>query len=76
MFFNILALTPLLERFEAENGSLPTLLLFTGRSFPSSSGQLLLCLTSLLAFGLLPGGSYTLIERFIFRSNTAVQGAR
>jgi hypothetical protein len=38
MFFNILALTPLLERFEAENGSLPTLLLFTGRSsLPPSS---------------------------------------
>jgi membrane associated rhomboid family serine protease len=32
MIVNLLALTPLLERFEAENGSLPTLLLFTGRS--------------------------------------------
>ncbi|KAG9616754.1 rhomboid protein 2, partial [Aureobasidium melanogenum] len=57
MIVNIFALTPLLERFEAEHGSLPTLLLFTG------------------PFGLLPGGSYTLIERFIFRSNTAVMGA-
>ncbi|KAI4731717.1 hypothetical protein E4T49_00754 [Aureobasidium sp. EXF-10728] len=57
MILNMFALAPLLERFEAENGSLPTLLLFTG------------------PFGLLPGGSYTLIERFIFRSNTAVQGA-
>jgi len=28
---NILALTPLLERFEAENGTLVTLILFTGR---------------------------------------------
>lgn len=28
---NIIALTPLLERFEADNGSLVTLLLFTGR---------------------------------------------
>lgn len=34
------------------------------------------CLTHVLAFGLLPGGSYTLIERFVFRGNTAVQGAR
>jgi hypothetical protein len=42
----------------------------------SHSLQLALRLTKLLAFGLLPGGSYTLIERFIFRSNTAVQGAR
>ncbi|THZ88298.1 hypothetical protein D6C84_00973 [Aureobasidium pullulans] len=57
MIVNIFALTPLLERFEAENGSLPTLLLFTG------------------PFGLLPGGSYTLIEKFIFHANTAVQGA-
>ncbi|KAF2814262.1 uncharacterized protein BDZ99DRAFT_459967 [Mytilinidion resinicola] len=30
LIFNVLALTPLLERFEAENGTLPTLLLFTG----------------------------------------------
>lgn len=35
MIVNIFALTPLLERFEAEHGSLPTLLLFTGRSFYS-----------------------------------------
>lgn len=33
MIVNMFALTPLLERFEAEHGSLPTLLLFTGRSF-------------------------------------------
>lgn len=38
MILNMFALAPLLERFEAENGSLPTLLLFTGRSFlPLSS---------------------------------------
>ncbi|KAL1306029.1 hypothetical protein AAFC00_004157 [Neodothiora populina] len=30
MIINVLALTPLLERFEAENGSLVTLLLYTG----------------------------------------------
>ncbi|GAB7356335.1 hypothetical protein MBLNU459_g7128t2 [Dothideomycetes sp. NU459] len=55
---NIIALTPLLERFEAENGSLPVLLLFTG------------------PFGLLPGALYTLLERFLLRGNTTVQGAR
>lgn len=33
MILNVLALTPLLERFEAENGSLPTLLLYTGRQY-------------------------------------------
>lgn len=42
MIVNIFALTPLLERFEAENGSLPTLLLFTGRSSLLHSVQLLL----------------------------------
>ena len=31
MILNLVALTPLLERFEADNGSLVTLLLYTGR---------------------------------------------
>lgn len=31
LIFNVLALTPLLERFEAEYGTLVTLVLFTGR---------------------------------------------
>ena len=42
MIVNIFALTPLLERFEAENGSLPTLLLFTGRSSLSLCSILLM----------------------------------
>lgn len=75
MIVNILALTPLLERFEAENGTLPTLILFTGRSSVPAH-HLLVLLTCSLAFGTLPGGIYTLIERFAFRANTAVQGAR
>jgi hypothetical protein len=54
---NSIALTPLLERFEMENGTIVTLLLFTG------------------PFGLLPGLIYTGLERFIFRSNSAVIGA-
>jgi hypothetical protein len=54
---NMIALTPLLERFEMENGTIVTLLLFTG------------------PFGLLPGGLYTLIERFILRNNSAAIGA-
>jgi glycosylphosphatidylinositol transamidase len=33
MFLNVLALTPLLERFEAEYGTLTTLALFMGREF-------------------------------------------
>lgn len=33
VLLNILALTPLLERFECEHGSLVTLILFTGRQY-------------------------------------------
>ncbi|KAF2660691.1 hypothetical protein K491DRAFT_688132 [Lophiostoma macrostomum CBS 122681] len=57
MIFNVLALTPLLERFEHEFGTLVTLALFTG------------------PFGTLPGGIYTLLEKFVLRSNTVVMGA-
>ncbi|KAF2169587.1 hypothetical protein M409DRAFT_64673 [Zasmidium cellare ATCC 36951] len=45
---NIIALTPLLDRFESEHGTIVTFILFTG------------------PFGLLPGGLYTLLERFVF----------
>jgi len=34
LLFNIISLTPLLERFEAEFGTLVTLALFTGRKIP------------------------------------------
>ena len=34
MVFNVFALTPLLERFEAEFGTLVTAALFTGRKEP------------------------------------------
>ncbi|KAF2008186.1 rhomboid protein 2 [Amniculicola lignicola CBS 123094] len=57
MIFNVIALAPLLERFESEFGTLVTLVLFTG------------------PFGLLPGGIYILLEKFVLRSNTAVMGA-
>jgi len=58
LIFNIIALTPLLERFEAEFGTLVTLALFTG------------------PFGTLPGGIFVLLEKYVFRSNTVVMGAR
>lgn len=57
MIFNVIALAPLLERFESEFGTLVTLALFTG------------------PFGTLPGGIYTLLEKFVLRSNTVVMGA-
>ncbi|KAF2838476.1 hypothetical protein M501DRAFT_1004202 [Patellaria atrata CBS 101060] len=47
LLLNILALTPLLERFEAENGTLVTLLLFTG-PFGLLPGLLYTLLTTLL----------------------------
>ncbi|OAK94937.1 hypothetical protein IQ06DRAFT_297847 [Phaeosphaeriaceae sp. SRC1lsM3a] len=57
MIFNLIAITPLLERFESEFGTLVTLALFTG------------------PFGTIPGGIYTLLEKFVLRSNTIVMGA-
>jgi hypothetical protein len=38
---NVLALTPLLERFEAEHGTLTTFLLFVGRKCISLYGHVL-----------------------------------
>ncbi|KAF7713655.1 GPI transamidase component GAA1 [Penicillium ucsense] len=54
---NVLALTPLLERFEAEHGTLTSIALFVG---PLST---------------FPGGLYTVIERFLLKSNTQVIGS-
>ncbi|TKA72873.1 hypothetical protein B0A55_06643 [Friedmanniomyces simplex] len=54
---NTLALLPLLDRFEADHGTIVTFLLFTG------------------SFGLLPGGLYTLLERYVFHLNGAAIGA-
>ncbi|KAL6709485.1 putative rhomboid protease [Coniothyrium glycines] len=57
MIFNLVAVTPLIERFESEYGTLVTLVLFTG------------------PFGTIPGGVYTLLEKFVLKSNTIVMGA-
>ena len=46
LIFNVIALTPLLERFEGEFGTLVTLAI------------------------------YTLLEKYVLRSNTTVMGAR
>lgn len=42
--FNVFALTPLLERFEAENGTLVSLAMFAGRSSTSANCKPLLWL--------------------------------
>lgn len=77
-FFNTLALVPLLERFEAEHGTLLSGAMFAGRSY-----RLFLaieCLTSLIrrmaALSTLPAAVYLLVERGILRQNTAILGAR
>lgn len=77
---NIVAFTPLLERFEHEHGTLTSVALFFGRKTPSSH---LLDITrghnshvcSPLAFATIPGLIYVFIERFILHANTPVMGA-
>lgn len=78
MLLNAVALTPLMERFEAENGTLTALLLFVGRmSFAICSHGLRVILTShYLALSTFPAAIYILVEKYILYSNTAVVGAR
>lgn len=78
MLLNAVALTPLMERFEAEHGTLTALLLFVGRmSLASCSHGLRVLLTSqFLALSTFPAAIYVLIEKYILYSNTAVVGAR
>ncbi|KAF2433852.1 putative rhomboid family protein [Tothia fuscella] len=57
MISNVIALTPLLERFESEHGTLTTLILFTG------------------PFSTFPAALYLLLQLFLFRLNTPIEGA-
>lgn len=57
MLFNTLSLMPLLSEFESSQGSINTLILFSG------------------PFTTIPGLLYVLIESFIFRGSTPIQGA-
>jgi len=79
-FMNILALTPLLERFEAEFGTLTTLALFLGRMYISVSRMILswngmLTFWGWAALSTIPALLYTFLERLI-GFNTTVLGAR
>ncbi|CAG7960953.1 unnamed protein product [Penicillium nalgiovense] len=76
-FFNAMAVTPLLERFEAEHGTLTAIALFVGRECSGKTQRL-------WPFGLMlnnpalstfPAGLYILFERFILHRNTSVVGA-
>jgi glycosylphosphatidylinositol transamidase len=78
-FMNILALTPLLERFEAEYGTLTTLALFLGREcslfFIGWSYGFADALTQIPALSTIPALLYTVVEKAI-GLNTTVLGAR
>ncbi|KAI1090571.1 hypothetical protein F5B19DRAFT_317953 [Rostrohypoxylon terebratum] len=76
--FNILSLTPLLERFETEFGTLTSLALFFGRKcacYIESLGEMWLRLTILVALTTIPAFVYIIIEKFVLRGNTSVMGA-
>jgi hypothetical protein len=75
MLFNLFAIAPLLERFEAEFGTIVTLSLFTGRKKPLNVAPEN-WFDRNAAFGLLPGGLYLILEKFVLRGNTTVMGAR
>jgi glycosylphosphatidylinositol transamidase len=91
-FLNALALTPLLERFEAEHGTLTSIALFVGREYLyglwridldgefAAARFLWSCpiLTRFLPIALstLPAGLYILIEKVILHRNTQVVGSR
>jgi glycosylphosphatidylinositol transamidase len=78
-FMNVIALTPLLERFEAEYGTLTTLALFLGRTytfvFVGYYKDLVGVLTYLAALSTIPALMYTFVEKAI-GLNTTILGAR
>lgn len=75
--FNALALTPLLERFEAEHGTLTAVALFIGRECPGNTLGSESFQTNLgLALSTVPAGLYILVEKVILNRNASVIGAR
>ena len=76
---NSLALAPLLERFEADHGTLSTGALFLGRMdhvFHIKGSVADEIWRSLSALSTLPAAAYLLVERGLLRGNTAIMGAR
>lgn len=77
---NVVALTPLMERFESEYGTLSSVALFIGRECAHAVlGDSLLCAaltTTRTAFSTIPALLYVFIERGILRVDNAVMGAR
>lgn len=82
MIMNVFALTPLLERFESEYGTLTSLALFFGREthltthpFSMLSRKKADKPDENTAFSTLPAFLYILIEKAILHSNNGVMGA-
>ena len=75
-FLNIIALVPLLERFEADHGTLLTAAFFVGRELHQMPFTFANAESSFIALSTLPAAAYLLIERVILRGNTPVMGAR
>ena len=71
-----LALTPLLERFEAENGTLVTVAMFLGRELLSAFLGLKHISDWKTALSTIPAAIYLLIERGLLKGNTAILGSR
>jgi hypothetical protein len=75
VILNILALTPLMERFEHETGTLTVLALFLGRESTGWHAILRIRLT-VSALSTIPAIMYVVLEKLIFRGDKAVMGAR
>ena len=72
-----MALAPLLERFEADHGTLLTAAMFVGRMYTFKCPNELPSVNHLSpALSTLPAAAYLLVERGLLRGNTAVMGAR
>ena len=71
---NLLGVTPMLERFEAEHGTLTSVALFFGREYSWRKRSREMRLTG-LAFSTLPALMYVGVEKLL-RSNTSIMGAR
>jgi glycosylphosphatidylinositol transamidase len=78
MFFNTICLVPLMERFEAEHGTLNTLALFLGRKH-RITGEIVrgqVANNRAIALATIPAALYIIVDMVILRYNTAILGAR
>ena len=75
MLINLVCLIPLLERFEAEHGTLNTTAMFLGREWDGITLRKRRA-DGGIAFGSLPAALYILVDMVIFRDNTPVLGSR